>query len=110
MAFKIKRIKLEKKTVGKMIALYCRKNHKTADKTLCPDCQSLHDYSQLRLDRCIFQDNKPNCSHCTIHCYKPDMRVKIKEVMRFSGPRMILRNPILALLHSLDGIIRRKSD
>ncbi|MBF0518573.1 MAG: nitrous oxide-stimulated promoter family protein [Nitrospirae bacterium] len=109
MAFKIKRIELEKKTVRKMISLYCRKNHKTSANTLCPDCQPLHDYAQARLDRCKFHDSKPNCSHCTIHCYKPDMREKIKAVMRFSGPRMIFRNPILAFLHSIDGIINKKS-
>jgi hypothetical protein len=27
------------------------------------------------------------------------MRIKIKEVMRYAGPRMILYNPLLALAH-----------
>ena len=30
-------------------------------------------------------------------------RERAKEVMRFSGPRMLLRHPILAILHVLDG-------
>jgi hypothetical protein len=31
------------------------------------------------------------------------MRDRVKEVMRFSGPRMLLRHPILAIRHLLDG-------
>ena len=107
MTFKIKRIKIEKKTVEKMITLYCRKNHKGTKETLCTECLNLHNYSQARLDKCTFQDDKPNCKDCTIHCYKPDMREKIRAVMRFSGPRMIFRNPILSFLHAIDGIGRK---
>jgi len=30
------------------------------------------------------------------------MREKVREVMRYSGPRMILRHPWLALMHVVD--------
>jgi hypothetical protein len=47
-----------------------------------------------------------------MHCYKPAMREKIKDVMRYSGPRMSYRHPLLALFHFIDGFrkapIRRK--
>jgi hypothetical protein len=31
------------------------------------------------------------------------MKEKVKKVMRYSGPRLIYRNPILALHHVFDG-------
>jgi hypothetical protein len=40
-----------------------------------------------------------------IHCYKPAMREKIKNVMRYSGPRVTFRHPILALFHVIDSYI-----
>lgn len=87
----------EKCTVGEMIALYCRKNH--GGKPLCPDCAKLKEYAQMRSDRCPFMENKTFCSNCKVHCYKPEMREKIREVMRFSGPRMIFYHPFMAVSH-----------
>jgi len=92
----------EKKTVSEMIRIYCRGHHGTSDD-LCPECVELHDYAMCRLDRCPFGEDKPTCAKCPIHCYKPQMRDKIRDVMRYAGPRMLLRHPILAVLHSLDG-------
>ncbi|GAB6009111.1 nitrous oxide-stimulated promoter family protein [Dysgonomonas reticulitermitis] len=36
---------------------------------------------------------------CPVHCYTPAMKIKIKEVMRYSGPRMFRHNPFLAIAH-----------
>jgi hypothetical protein len=99
------RIAREKRTVRAMVRLYCRKYHGTR-RTLCAECTELLDYATCRLDRCPFGPQKTTCAHCPIHCYKPQMRDRVKEVMRFAGPRMILRHPILAIRHVLDG--RRK--
>jgi hypothetical protein len=94
------RIQREKKTVNKMITLYCRYQH--SSKALCNDCRELIDYSDARLDHCRFGKDKPVCANCSVHCYKPEMREKIQEVMRFSGPRMIMRHPCLAIMHIID--------
>jgi len=96
------RIRREKKTVDAMIRLYCSKHHES-DGGLCPDCSELHDYAMLRLSKCPFQENKSTCGKCLVHCYKPDLRAKITKVMRYSGPRMLFRHPILALYHVFDG-------
>lgn len=92
------RIKLEQKTINKMIHIYCRGVHKSSGK-LCRECIRLKEYTSERLHNCPFQENKPVCSECTIHCYKSDMREKVREVMRYSGPRMVYRHPYLAFLH-----------
>ena len=87
----------EKKTVEAMIRLFCHDNHET--DSLCDDCSELLAYSGARLDHCPFGDEKPKCSHCEVHCYKPEMRERITEVMRYSGPRMLLHHPVMALRH-----------
>jgi len=97
----------EKLLVSEMIALYCRKQHGTAKGTLCPECRQLHDYALARIEKCPFMETKTFCSNCRVHCYKPEMREKIREVMRFSGPRMLFYHPIPALRHVIES---RKDD
>lgn len=82
-----------------MIRLYCRK--KEGNKELCPNCQSLLEYSHTRLNRCPFGETKPTCRLCTVHCYKPEMRKRMQELMRYAGPRMIFYHPTAAILHLL---------
>lgn len=98
-----KKRKREQYVVSQMINLYCRKNHKEKrmknNKELCEECSRLESYAKIRSEKCPFMEKKTFCSNCKIHCYKPEMREKIKKVMRFSGPRMIMYHPILAVWH-----------
>ncbi len=91
----------EKETVSKMIAIYCKKKHSTKHG-LCPECTALETYAKMRSDKCPFMETKTFCSNCKIHCYKPDMREKIREVMRFAGPRMLFVHPIMAIRHVIE--------
>lgn len=95
-----KKRKREQQVVAEMIALYCYKKHKTGRKEeLCPNCKNLCEYAQDRSEHCPFMEQKTFCSNCRIHCYQSDMRERIREVMRFSGPRMTLYHPGMALWH-----------
>ena len=96
-----KRLRRERKTVRVMIEIYCRKNHKNPGG-LCVECQELLRYSEKKVDNCVFGSEKPTCAKCPIHCYKSDMREKIRAVMKFSGPRMVYLHPVLAFYHLLD--------
>lgn len=100
----------EERTIQLMISLYCRGNHDHKE-TLCDDCKQLLDYAQARLMHCPFAPDKPTCAKCPVHCYKKDMRERIRQVMRYAGPRMILHHPILIFHHLLDGQMKaiRKS-
>lgn len=91
----------EKRTVALMIRIYCHKKHNTRNG-LCPECETLSQYAVQRSDKCPFMETKTFCSNCKVHCYKPEMRKKIQAVMRFSGPRMILYHPIMAIHHVLE--------
>lgn len=90
----------EKAVVGDMIALYCRNNHGKSKKDgLCEECQQLLNYAQSRSDHCPFMETKTFCVNCKVHCYKPEMREKIRQVMRYAGPRMIFYHPVMAVSH-----------
>ena len=96
------RIEREGRTIRAMIRLYCRDHH-ASEEELCPECRELSDYALVRLERCPFRENKPTCAKCPVHCYKPAMREKVRRVMRYAGPRMLRRHPVLAVLHLIDG-------
>lgn len=91
--------KNEKQVVEKMIKFYCRKNHDASDG-LCKECGELRNYAFSRSDQCPFMKSKTFCANCKIHCYKPEMREKIRKVMRYSGKRFLFIEPGLALQHA----------
>ena len=95
-----RRIRQERKAIEKMIGMYCRGKHQTK-KGLCLACQLLLAYAQQRLRTCFFGGGKPVCARCPIHCYAPEQRREIAEVMRYAGPRLLFRDPWAALLHLL---------
>jgi hypothetical protein len=103
---KSKRIEREKITIGKMIELYCDKNH-VSGSAPCDTCCELKEYAFLRLLNCPFNEEKPICSDCTVHCYNKEMQSRMKDVMRFAGPRMLYRHPYLAIMHFIDGKINK---
>ncbi|OFW61862.1 MAG: hypothetical protein A2133_02615 [Actinobacteria bacterium RBG_16_64_13] len=105
-----RRLLREQDTIEVMIRMYCRSNHRetvTAAKTggaesLCERCAALLEYSRGRVRACRFGDEKPICANCTVHCFRTEMREQTRVVMRYSGPRMTLRHPYLAIRHLLD--------
>ena len=90
----------EQRVVEKMIALYCHAHHQKND--LCSQCQELAEYARMRTAKCPFMETKTFCSNCRVHCYDAAHRERIKAVMRFSGPRMLLHHPWLAISHLIE--------
>jgi len=96
--FKSPVMQTEYETVTAMIKLFCRKHHSA---TLCLECLDLLNYTTERLLKCPFYKNKEPCSQCSVHCFKEPFKKSIKEVMRYSGPRMIIYHPVKAFKHLL---------
>lgn len=95
-----KRILREKLTIYKMIALYERRN---PDAISDPEhYQALYGYAVKRLDKCVFGEEKPACKQCPVHCYQAAKREEMKQIMRWAGPRMLWRHPILTVRHLID--------
>ena len=80
------------------IGIYCRGNHGTPSGELCPTCADLLAYATERLERCP-QEPKPSCKHCPVHCYRPVYRERIREVMRYSGKRLLLQGRLDLIRH-----------
>ena len=98
-----KRLARERLTMAKMIGIYCSAHHDDSGVALCAECETFLDYAERRLLKCPYGEDKPTCANCPVHCYKPAQRAKAKEIMRYAGPRMLLRHPFLAIAHQLDG-------
>jgi hypothetical protein len=90
----------DKYILTQFIRIYCHGKHKTLKDKLCADCQDLLNYAIKRLENCP-QVPKPACKNCEIHCYKTVYREKIRQVMRYSGKRLILRGRLDLFWHYL---------
>ncbi len=109
------RINRETKTISTMVSLYCKNHHDESGGGICDECNHIQHYAVIRLQKCPFIENKPTCAQCLVHCYNKDMQNKVKQIMRYSGPRLLLSHPILAIRHLIDGRIQpsplqRKTD
>ena len=92
------RLEQEHETINTMIRMYCKHFHDCVND-LCEECAHLFQYAEERLKNCQFGEDKPTCETCTVHCYKPNMREEIRTVMRYAGPRMIYKHPIMGFRH-----------
>jgi hypothetical protein len=102
-----RRLRREARTVELMVTMHCRHTHGIGARAgkatpLCPDCAELLNYALARIHACRFGVQKPVCSRCTVHCFRPAMRDQIRAAMRYSGPHMTYRHPYLAMRHLLD--------
>lgn len=92
------------KILATFIDIYCQAHHvgqeevslRTHDVAaimgrpvrLCTECRRLMTHAWVKRTHCPL-DPKPACKHCPVHCYHPDYRRRIQEVMRFAGRRMV---------------------
>ena len=97
------RLGREFRTMRHMVELYCRAHHGEEASRPCARCAAFLCYAERRLQKCPYGEIKPTCANCPIHCYKREPREFAREVMRYAGPRMMIRHPYLALHHLLDG-------
>ncbi len=97
-----RRLERQWRTMAAMVRIYCTGVHGQSE-VLCPECRELLDYATVRLKRCRFGPQKPTCANCPVHCYAPAPKASMKVVMRYAGPRMLWRHPLLSLCHWVDG-------
>ena len=105
------RAKRDIEVLAEFVGIYCEGNHPGAEKhgvtaggsvgdalrdtrvALCDDCARLLRYAASMRVICPY-DPKPSCKKCATHCYRPEDREKIREVMRYSGMRLITRGKL----------------
>lgn len=99
---------LELKTMRQIIGIYCHDKHHTQKGKLCENCEQVWQYAQHRIAVCPHMEHKTFCSVCKTHCYAPTYRDKIREIMRYGGPRMLFVSPIQVIRHMYLGWKDRK--
>jgi len=87
---RVSRVENDLRVLQRFIEVYCRKHHDPPRGEICADCANLLDYARERLEKCPY-DPKPKCKDCPTHCYKPEYRQRIREVMKFSGMHFVKR-------------------
>lgn len=100
------RLAREYDTLRKMVEIYCHDHHSGTVSCPCPECRVFLYYAGQRLERCPYGQGKPTCAKCPIHCYKRRQRQQAREIMRYAGPRMLFRHPLVTLRHSFDKLRR----
>jgi hypothetical protein len=88
------------RVLGAFVGIYCHGRHATSKGMLCPGCAELLAYAELKR-RCCPLDPKPACKGCPIHCYAKERRATIREVMAYSGRRLLLRGRLDLIWHYL---------
>lgn len=99
----------EQLVISQMIALYCREQHNEGPRDVrafcgepvCASCAELDAFAVARTKRCPHMATKTSCNKCATHCYPPAMQERIRTVMRYAGPRMLLHHPVAAIRHLL---------
>jgi len=97
--------------LAEFISIYCGDVHPEAEKMviraggdlgeyvnsqhihLCDECGKLLLHAASKRIVCPY-DPKPSCKKCETHCYAPRYRNQIREVMRYSGKRLIQKGKL----------------
>ena len=97
--------------IGKFVEVYCAGKHRDAGqtpitlpagqggRTLCPECSSFLEYAITRRLHCPLEAEKPSCKHCRTHCYTKSQLAKVKEIMAYSGRKLMLRGRLDYIWH-----------
>lgn len=103
------------KILARFIELFCQAKHDSIREgevpvpailqsgskrkmVLCKECAGLLEHSMQKRALCPLNP-KPACKNCHIHCYTPEYRQRIREIMAYSGKKMVLRGRFDYLWH-----------
>jgi len=90
--------KHDRKAVGERTIPDILQNGKRSPKTVCVECAGLLEHGMKKRLACPLAP-KPTCKSCHVHCYTAGQRQKIREIMAYSGRRMIMRGRVDYLWH-----------
>jgi hypothetical protein len=106
--------KLQKKDIKlieKFVEVYCTGNHgafewnlfslpeELGEHRFCPECSVFMEYAITRRIKCPLEAEKPSCKHCRTHCYNKANLAKVKEIMAYSGKKLMLRGRLDYIWH-----------
>lgn len=121
------KVRSDTRVVAGLGGIYCEAHHGDRERTriesdaatlgvyskrtpvLCEECAEHIRYAERRRAYCP-KDPKPFCAHCDTHCYHPDEAEWQRQMMRFAGPRSLLRGyAVPAMRHAMEASKHRKA-
>ncbi|MGN1361014.1 MAG: nitrous oxide-stimulated promoter family protein [Eggerthellaceae bacterium] len=94
-----KRIQRDLRTLQAIGSIYCGAHHagRPKDSTgMCPECSETILLTHDRAANCPY-DHQGNCQDCTLKCNRGDQQQRIKAIMAYAAPRMLVRHPLMTL-------------
>lgn len=97
--------------IGKFVEVYCNGRHGATERSLfnlpaglgerrlCPGCADFMQYAVTRRIKCPLEAEKPTCKHCRVHCYNRANLEKVREIMAYSGKKLMLRGRLDYIWH-----------
>ena len=97
--------------IAKFVEVFCQGRHGgierpafhlpagLGERGLCPDCAAFMEYAIAKRLKCPLEAEKPTCKRCRIHCYAKAEREKVREIMAWSGRRLMLRGRLDYVWH-----------
>lgn len=97
--------------IGKFVEVYCAGKHGSearspftlsenlGERKICSECAVFMEYAVTKRLKCPLEAEKPSCKHCRIHCYGREQREKVREIMSYSGRKLMLRGRLDYVWH-----------
>jgi hypothetical protein len=97
--------------IGKFVEVYCSGRHGAVERLpftlpenigvrmICSKCAEFMEYAVTKRLKCPLEAEKPSCKHCRIHCYGVKQREKVREIMGYSGRRLMMRGRLDYVWH-----------
>lgn len=88
----------DRRTLEAIGRIFCSNHHEGVKDAagLCPSCRSTIDDTLERAAACPY-GHDTNCEDCHVHCQRGEAQVRIREIMRYSAPRMAIQHPVMTL-------------
>lgn len=106
-----KQQKKDIRLIGKFVEVYCSGKHEMVERNtfmlpaglgqrmVCSECATFMEYAVSKRLKCPLEAEKPSCKHCRIHCYGKEQREKVRQIMAYSGRRLMMRGRLDYVWH-----------
>ncbi len=89
----------DRRTLQAIGRIYCQGNHAERGKDvagMCSECGAAIEQTLARAEACP-HGHEGNCQDCATPCQRGEAQERIKAIMRYAAPRMLVRHPLMTL-------------
>lgn len=93
------RVQRDLRTLQAIGSIYCAAHHAGAlkdDAGMCEECAAVIKYTHERASACPY-NHEGNCQDCKLKCNRGEQQQRIKAIMKYAAPRMLVKHPIMTM-------------